>query len=168
MWNKDEKLMELLNTHYNLELAAANMYNTFSALANKLGYTYTSKFLSNMAKDKIEAHLSRIFNYFIDLDLELKINNFSLPKASDAKTVHEMVKEMLNYELYLRKHVAYIADQALALKDYETFEFIQWFVRDAIKDVGDLDDVLTYIDTPNSNMLTVEGHIRRKIKEENE
>ena len=158
MWNKDEKMIELLNTHYNLELAAANMYIHFSTVANKLGYTYTSEFLKGMADDKIEAHLSRLFNYFTDLDLEIKINQNSLPRT----------KEMLSFELYLRKHINYIADYALSIKDYESFEFIQWFVKDAIKDVGDMDDVLTYIDTPNSSMLTIENSIRRKMKEDKE
>lgn len=168
MWNKDEKMIELLNTQYNLELAAANMYIHFSTVANKLGYTYTSEFLKGMADDKIEAHLSRLFNYFTDLDLEIKINQNSLPRTSESKTVHEMVKEMLSFELYLRKHINYIADYALSIKDYESFEFIQWFVKDAIKDVGDMDDVLTYIDTPNSSMLTIENSIRRKMKEDKE
>lgn len=168
MWNKDPKIIELLNNHYNFELAAANMYVHFSTIANKLGYTYTSEFLKSMADDKINAHLSRIYKYFTDLDLEIKINQNSIPKSSESKTVHEMVKEMLGYELYLRKHVNYIAEYALSIKDYESFEFIQWFIRDAIKDVGDMDDVLTYIDTPNSSMLTIENSIRRKLKEEKE
>lgn len=167
MWNKDEKIVELLNTHYNLELAAANMYIHYSSVANKLGYTYTSEFLKGVADDKIEAHLSRIYDYFTDLDLEIKVNQNSIPRSYDSKTVHDIFKEMLNYELYLRKHIHHIADYALSIKDYETFEFIQWFIRDAIKDVGDIDDVLTYVDTPNSSMLTIETSIRRKTKEYN-
>lgn len=163
MWNKDKKMFELLNIHYNLELGAANAYKSFSTTAKKLGYDYLSDFANKMSDDKISAHLTRLFAYFRSLDEEIKINQYSLPKNTDFNDVKSIVQEMVNIESQIRKHVNYIADYALQIKDYETFECLQWFIKDAIKDLEDINDVLTYVEASNATHLAIENAIRVKI-----
>lgn len=165
MWNKDKKIFELLNIHYNLELGASNAYKSFATTAKKWGYDYLSDFMSKMADDKTKAHLPRIFEYFRMLDEEIKVNQYSIPKQSEASNVKQLINEMINVELQIRKHVNYIADYALQIKDYESFEFLQWFIKDAIKDVHDIADVKTYIEAENATHLTIETAIHRKTKE---
>ncbi|MDE5553425.1 MAG: hypothetical protein K2I67_02650 [Malacoplasma sp.] len=165
MWKKDKKIFELLNIHYNLELGASNAYKNFATTAKKWGYDYLSEFMSKMGNDKTEAHLPRIFEYFRLLDEEIKINQYSIPKQSEATNVKQLIEEMINIELQIRKHVNYIADYALQIKDYETFECLQWFIKDAIKDVHDISDVQTYVNAENATQLNIETAIHRKIKE---
>lgn len=165
MWNKEPKIMELINNHYNLELAAANMYTNFASRASKLGFKYTAQFFKKMASDKIEAHLTRIYDYLTSLEEEVKITQFSIPKENTKDSVKELVKEALEYEKYLRKHVHYVTEQILAAKDYESFEFIQWYIKDAIKDINDVNQVLSIFEAPSANCLSIENAVRKILKD---
>lgn len=168
MWNKDKKLFELLNIHYNLEQAACNAYMNYSSKANIEGYVYTAKFFRKLANDKINAHLPRLFDFFSSLSQELVINQYSLPKQIEFKSIHDLVKETLNNELHIRKHINYISEYALSIKDLETFNELQWFIKDAIKDVNDVSDILNYFDAANSNMLSIESMVRTWLKDNDE
>lgn len=168
MWNKDKKLFELLNIHYNLEQAAANMYTGLATRAAKEGYNNTALFFKKMASDKINAHLSRMYDYFDRVDEIITINQYSLPKHTVESDVKAMVNEALEMELQIRKHINYIAEYALSKKDFETFEFLQWFVKDGITDVKDVDDIKTFFELGTSP-LQIENAIFRKLNEsENE
>ncbi len=167
MWNKDKKMFELLNTHYNLEQAAANMYTGIATRAQKEGYDNTSKFFKKLSDDKIKAHLPRMYDYFNSVDELITINKYSVPKHLNDKDVKAMVKEALDNELQIRKHVTYIVEYALSIKDFETFEFLQWFVKDAIKDVKDIDDINTYFELGTSP-LQIERAIGNKLTNDEE
>ncbi|MEG2198517.1 MAG: ferritin-like domain-containing protein [Malacoplasma sp.] len=167
MFKKEIEIINILNDYYNLELQAANMYLNYSTVINKLGYVHVAKFVKNLADDKLEAHLSRIYDYFISISNEIIINEYAIPKkhAGDL-SAKELIKNMLNNELELRNIINNLADFLLTKKDYESFEFIQWFVKDSIKDINDVSDVLNYFESPNSNLLSIEAATRHKIDSE--
>ena len=166
IWNKNPQMVKMLNRHYNLELKAANLYVNFASIAKGLGYEYLSRFFYTMSKDKIENHLSRILDYFLKLDLELTISPESIPPVLEVKTIQELAKTALNAESSIRNYIGQIANYALEIKDHETYQQIGWFVNDAIEDLGDIDDINTYINTPNANLLSIETAVRRKKKKE--
>lgn len=167
MFKKDKEIINILNYYYNLELQAANMYTSYSTIYNKIGYAYVAKFVKKLANDKIEAHLSRVYNFFLSIECEITINEYSIPKKhlhiSDPK---KMIEDILNNELELRKNISNIADVMLTKKDYESFEFFQWFIKDAIKDINDVSDILSYFESANANLLSIEAAARHKIDSE--
>lgn len=167
MWNKDKKMFELLNIHYNLEQAAANMYTGIATRAQKEGYDNLSKFFAKLSHDKVSAHLTRIYDYFNSVDQIITINQYSIPKHTTDTDVKEMVKEALNNELQIRKHVTYLVEYALSIKDFESYEFLQWFVKDAIKDTKDVDDINTFFELGTSP-LQIERAISNKLNKDEE
>ena len=169
MWDKDEKMIELINTHYNLELCSHNMYIELASRLHLMGHLYASEFLKKLAKDKIGPHMDRIYGYFTSLDLQITVNQHSLPKeAIDSYDISEIFKAVLDNEILLRKHVKYLVNFALSVKDYESFEFLQWFVKDAIKDINDVKDIIGYIEAGGDNKLSIEAMIRKWLKDNND
>ncbi len=165
LWNKDEKIVKLLEEHYNLELKAANMYINIATLCKKKGYEYVASFFIDLSKDKHEAHLSRILEYFLSLDLELSINNQSIAETCKSEnTISELVEKSINMELQIRSKISEICDLCLTIKDYETFERMQWFVKDALKDLQDVDDISTYVNSPDATLLSIETAVSKKLK----
>lgn len=169
MFDKDKKMIELLNLHYNKELAASNLYVNFATLANKASHPNVAKFMKKLADDKIDAHLSRIYKYFWKLGIELKVDQFSVPtNAYATSSVEAMVKKMFDNEMDIRKNTLMIADYALAIKDYETFEFIQWFVKDAIKDISDVDSIVNLFKDNAKSSILIELAVKEILDEDDD
>lgn len=164
LWNKDEKIIKMLIKHYNLELKASNFYTHIGTIYKSMDFENVGKFYLELANDKVTSHLPRILDYFLNLDLEMPIGSESIPEAVTNKDVKHLTDLALKMELELRKHVGEICEYALNIKDYETFEMIQWFVKDAIKDLADINDIATFINAPNANLLTIENAAYRKNK----
>lgn len=169
MFKKDEKIINILNDYYNLELQAANTYLNYSTIAAKSGFVYVAKFIKKLSDDKIQAHLSRIYDYFININSEINITEFSIPKKIESNiTMKDLIQKMLENEFELRKIINDIADFLLAKKDFESFEFIQWFIKDSIKDINDVADILTYFESDNANLLSIESATRHKLDSDEE
>lgn len=166
IWNKDPKMVELFIKHYNLELRASNLYYNCATVVKKLGYDNLSKFFSTLAKDKQSAHMLRILDFFIRLDLEMLTLPISVPERIQNQTVQEVVNQALSMELTIRKHVSEMCEYAMQIRDFESFEALQWFVKDAIEDLSDVDDIATYVNSTNATLLSIENAVRRKNKSE--
>lgn len=166
IWNKDTKIMEMVAQHYNLELRASNLYYNCATLSKALGYDYVCEFFLNLGKDKQVSHMPRILDFFISLDTEMPTLEISVPERIKNPTMVEIIKEAMQMEMAIRKHVTEICEYALKINDFEVFQRMQWFVKDAIKDLHDLDDLATYINAPGATLLSIETAAHRKNKKE--
>lgn len=166
IWNKDPKMIELFVKHYNLELRASNLYFNCATIAKKLGYDNLSIFFVNLASDKQKSHMIRILDFFIKLDIEMPTLTISVPDRIQNQNVQEIVNQAMSMELTIRKHINEMCQYALEINDYESFQRLQWFVKDAIEDLSDVDDISTYVNSPNATLLSIETAVRRKNKNE--
>lgn len=162
IWNKDAKMMEMLVQHYNLELRASNLYYNCATVAKAMGYDYVSIFFVNLGKDKQTSHMLRILDFFIKLDTELPVLPMSVPERIQNASIQEVVKQAMQMEMAIRKHVTDVCDYAMKINDFEVFQRMQWFVKDAIKDLHDIDDLATYANAPGATLLSIETAINRK------
>lgn len=166
MFNKDKKMVDLINQHYSLEQFASNVYNYFSSIANKNGYTNIAKFMHTLANDKVKAHMPRVYKYILDLNEELKITqNIDFPSISSTNDIGELLRKMSLLEFEIRKNVQAIVEYALSVKDYETFDFIQWFINDCIKDINDLNRFVDLFDDPIKSRMLIESAAREILED---
>lgn len=152
---KDKKIINKLINLYNLELDAHNHYMCYASILDKIGVNNIAKFVKKLASDKTEAHITRIYDYLVFFREPLEIN-LSNVKTNILETVNKeksirnnvflILSEVLKNELKNREHVNELADFALNSKDYETFEFIQWFVKDYVKDIREIERLIELID----------------------
>lgn len=168
MWDKNPKIMELVNIHYNIELSSFSLYTELASRLKKIGYTYAAEFVTQLANDKANPHMTKIHNFLTNFDEEIVINEHSLPKKYETSNALDILNVVLKNELYLRKHTHYVTKTALSNYDFETFEFMQWFVKDAIKDINDVKDIIDILEHSNSNPNTAESMIRKWLKDHKE
>lgn len=166
IWKKHPQIIDMLNSHYNLELKASNLYFNMATVFKSLGYEQVCLFFVTLAKDKQKSHMARILDYFTNLDQQIYTTIDSIPEKIQSKNVVELINIALSMEIKIRENVKLICQECLKHSDFETFEFIQWFVKDAIKDLQDVDDIATYIKAPGASLLTIENAARRKNKSE--
>ena len=170
IWNKDRKMMELISKHYNLELMASNLYFNFATKSKKMGYDSISNFFIELARDKQEAHLLRILDFFVKLEEEMPILESSVPKShNNVNTIQELLGITMDVEISIRNLIWEICEYANQIKDYESLQRMQWFVKDTIKDINDVNDILTIVNVPNTSLLAIETAVyaRNKIKKGN-
>lgn len=157
IWNKEEKIMELVAKHYNIELKASNTYFHLATVAKNLGYDNVSSFFIKMGRDKQEAHMPRLIDYLMKLDHVLRIGTISVPEIINVNSIKDVMDLAVSTEAKVRESVKQVAEVAFLARDFETFEMLQWFVKDSIEDLEEVSDLATYVNAPNVNMINIES-----------
>ncbi len=167
IWNKDDRIMELVVKHYNVELKASNTYSHLATVAKSLGYDNVANYLVNMATDKLTAHLPRLSGYLMQVDYVLKINQLSIPESFGIlNNIQDVLNAAVKTEQKVRESVSQVTEISLAAKDFETFERMQWFVRDSIEDLEEISDLATYASAANVNMINIESIALSRMNKE--
>ena len=167
VWKKDERIMELVVKHYNVELKASNTYSHLATVAKKLGYDNVASFLLKMANDKLTAHLPRLIDYLMQVDHVLTVNQLSLGENYGlTNTIQGVLEAAVKVEEKVRESVAHVTEASLSSRDFETFERMQWFVRDSIEDLEEVSDLSTYANAANVNMINIESIAPARMNKE--
>lgn len=148
---KDKKIIDKLINLYNIELDSHNHYMYYASILDKIGVNNIADFVKKLANDKTQAHITRTYDFLIFFKESLEINLTKI-KTDISKTIDKeksirknvilILNEILKNELKNREYVNELAEFALNSKDYETFEFIQWFVKDYVKDIKELEKLI--------------------------
>ncbi|MGL5640089.1 MAG: ferritin-like domain-containing protein [Mycoplasmoidaceae bacterium] len=148
---KDKKIIDKLINLYNVELDAHNHYMYYASILDKIGVDNISKFVKNLANDKTQAHITRTYDFLVFFKETLEINLTKIKtdifeivnkEKSIRKNVIFILNEVLKNEIKNREIVHELAEFALNNKDYETFEFIQWFIKDYVKDISEIEKLI--------------------------
>lgn len=142
--NKSKEIIDLLNKHYIKNLELGIFYNILNVKAQKFNMPNLSKYIKQLSDDKLTIHKDKITDYLssigADLDPSL-IKNYSeeLKQINSAK---EIIEKIYYEENLIRQEVSEFASACIKDSDFESFEFIQWFIKDGLKDFGEIE----YID----------------------
>ncbi|AAP96510.1 ferritin [[Haemophilus] ducreyi] len=123
-----QNMVQRLNEQLNLELYSSNFYLQMSAWADKNGFAGAAKFLKAHATEEMQ-HMRRLFSYLNETGSSVEIAAIEAPIAEYAslKALFEMV---LEHEKYITTKINQLVDTAFEMKDYATFNFLQWYVAE--------------------------------------
>ena len=148
---------ELINELYFIELKTAVVCRMYAQNIRLQNYPNIASILDDLSKDKYDIHLTKISEYLekigsdiqlVDIDFKkLDLNDLSAKEA--ALLIYETI---IDNEEQTREKILEIADFALDCYDHESYEFIQWFVKDSLKDINELKSVYDYINECESLM----------------
>lgn len=162
---KSNKINDALNQHYRLNIELGVIYAHYAHVADdEFDMPYLGKFIQHLSEDKLGVHKEYISDYFkrngMKLKTELSVSIDLLPKDPKA-----LILDVYNHENKVRDHVKDIAKLSLAENDYETFYFLQWYIRDGLKDLTEVDDVVKLFDSSNDK-LQIEKAIKEMVEKE--
>ncbi len=161
---KEKNIVKLLNKLYSIELESYSLYMVFASNLDVIGLKNISSFLKDLAEDKIGPHNKRVFNYLNAFNEIIQIENNLIKKdlykidlkKNPKEIAINILEKTLTNELNTRKFIFEIADKSLSSKDFETFEFIQWFIKDYIKDIHEIDDLLFKLKDKDSSIFDID------------
>ena len=161
---KSQKVIDVLNTHYNLNLELGSIYAQYAHIADdQFSMPFLAKFIADLSNDKLGVHKNLISEYARKVEIPLH-TKFSVDVNVKPANPKELIKHILDTELKVRKHVANMAKVCLEENDFETFSFVKWFVDDGIKDFDDVRTIHDFFENATNN-LQVEYAIRKYLKQ---
>jgi ferritin len=121
-------LIALLNEQINAEYYSANMYLQMSAWCEVQGLKGAGFFLQKHAGEEVD-HMRKIFGYVNEQGSMALVGKIDAP-PTDYKSVADVFARALAHEKEVTARIHQLVDRALALKDYATFNFLQWYIEE--------------------------------------
>ncbi len=135
-----DRMEALLNTQMTKEAYQAQVYLSYGSWAEVNNFNGIATFLYGHMQEERE-HMFKILKYINDRGGSAKI------QAIDAAPVHpksvgECLQKIMEAEVQNSAEIDKIVNLALEEKDWATFNFGQWFVKEQIEEETLISDVL--------------------------
>ena len=115
-----------------LEAHAAQIYLSYGAWAADEGYDGIANFLFRHSNEE-RNHMTKILRYIIQRGAKPIIQAIPAPTA-DPKSVNDCFYKVLENEVNNTKAIYDCVNAAFDEKDWATWNFMQWFVKEQIEE----------------------------------
>jgi len=127
-----EEIETLLNEQIKVEAHSSAVYLAMSSWCNRQGFDGSAGYFLKQSGEERE-HMLKLFNYVNDLGgraLSPEITN--VPQEYDS--FRSVFEAALEQEIFVTKQFNRMADSCMKARDYITFQFIQWFLKEQIEE----------------------------------
>jgi len=123
---------QLLNQQVGMEGRSSAHYLAMASWCDTQGYKYASEFLYHHAEEEKE-HMLKLFHYINDAG-----GHAMYPEITDIQHIFKSFRQVFELALVRETEVTEsihrLVDHCLAIKDFSTFNFLQWFVKEQIEE----------------------------------
>jgi ferritin len=123
-----KSVYQLLNRQVTEEQIAAYKYLQMAAWAEHRGLDGAARFFRIHSQEE-EAHRDRLFDYLNDCGQKVILEEIPAPKH-DYDNLLEVLEAAYDHEKKVSQMIKEITEKSLAKQDFQTFNFIQWFVAE--------------------------------------
>jgi len=127
-----KKVEDICNRQVEREGYSSNLYLAMATWAENSGYAGIAEWLYAQAEEE-RLHMFRFIKYINERGGKVVVPAFKKP-PEDFKGVEEMFKEVLKHEEFVTASINEIVALTLAEKDFNTHNFVQWFVNEQVKE----------------------------------
>ena len=164
-----ENVTKVLNKQLLMEAQAAQIYLSYGIWADSEGYDGISDFLLRHA-DEERDHMTKVMQYMMLRGGKPKIEAIPAPPA-DPKSIYECFHKVLEHEVNNTNGVYDCVNAAFDEKDWATWNFMQWFVKEQIEeetfalDLIDKIEIAGGTDAPKSALYIINQELKSKPDE---
>ncbi len=123
---------KLLNTQMTREAYQAQVYLSYASWAEVNSFTGIATFLYGHMQEERE-HMFKFLKYINDRGGSTQVEVIDAPPAAP-KNIGDCLKKILQHEIDNSAEIDKIVNLALEEKDWATFNFGQWFVKEQIEE----------------------------------
>lgn len=119
---------KLLNEQVGKEAASSSYYLSMASWCEKTGYANAAEFLYRHS-DEERMHMLKLFHYINDAGghaLQPAITDLT----HEFNNLREVFEQVLDHEISVTQSINEIVDHCFTIKDFATFQFLQWFVTE--------------------------------------
>jgi|JFJP01.1.fsa_nt_gi ferritin len=123
-----EEVQTMLNKQIVMEAKSSAYYLAAASWCHKEGYTNSSNYMYRHA-DEERMHMLKLFHYLNDAG-----GHSISPEVTNVRTNYNSLREIyegaLEHEVAVSLSIADLADFCFKMKDFATFQFLQWFIME--------------------------------------
>ena len=127
-----EKITVALNAQMTKEALAAQIYLSYAAWADNIGFSGIANYLFRHAAEE-RNHMMKILEYILNRGAKANVNAIPAP-ASDPTSVNNCFEKVFEHEVDNTKSIYKVVKMALDEEDWATWNFLQWFVKEQIEE----------------------------------
>jgi ferritin len=127
-----DSIEKILNEQMTTEAFQAQVYLSYGSWAEVNSFPGIANFLYKHMHEERE-HMFKILKFINDRGGEAKVEAIKAPPANP-KNIEDCLKKILKHEIDNSKEIDKIVDMAHKEKDWATFSFAQWFVKEQIEE----------------------------------
>jgi ferritin len=161
----NEKMLTALNIQIEEEFYSANLYLAMASWCDKEGLTNCASFMYEHFEEE-KLHMLKFIQYINEVGGHGVVPALNKP-VSDFDSIQILFKDAFAHEKHITSCINNLAKQASELNDYQTFNFLQWFITeqieeetlfqkilDKIKIIGESPSSLYFIEQEIEKLLT--------------
>jgi ferritin len=118
----------LLNKQIEMEGKSSAAYLSMASWCETKGYDTSSQFLYKHSEEE-RMHMLKLFHYINAAGGHAIQPEISGIKHS-FKSLREVFNDVLSHEIEVTKSINHIVDHCFTIKDFATFNFLQWYVME--------------------------------------
>ncbi len=125
-------MQEILNRQLTKEANAAQIYLAYGAWADTQGYSGIANFLFRHSQEE-RNHMMKVLQYILERGGKPKITDIAVP-PKDPKNLQECFEKVFKHEVDNTTAIYEIVTLAQEEKDWSSWNFAQWFVKEQIEE----------------------------------
>lgn len=138
-----KKVEDICNRQIEREGYSSNLYLAMASWAENNGLNGVASWMYAQA-DEERIHMLKFIKYLNERGGSAVIPAFKKP-GTDYKNVEEMFKEVLKHEEFITGSINEIVALTLEEKDFNTNNFLQWFVTEQVEEEASVRTILDKI-----------------------
>ena len=127
-----EDIEKALNEQIKMEAEASAMYLAMSSWCDRNGYDFSAGYFKNQSDEERE-HMLRLFKYVSDMGGRA-ISPDVTGVQVEFESFRSVFEQALQQEIAVTQSFNRMADKCQKAKDYVTFTFLQWFLKEQIEE----------------------------------
>lgn len=135
-----KKVEDICNRQVEREGYSSNLYLAMATWAESIGYSGVAQWLYAQSEEE-RLHMMKFIKYINERGGNVVIPAFKKPSA-DFKGIQEMFTEVLKHEEYITASINEIVALTMAEKDFNTHNFVQWFVSEQVEEEANVMAIL--------------------------
>ena len=127
-----EEIETLLNEQIKVEAHSSAVYLAMSAWCDRQGFDSSAKYFQKQSGEERE-HMLKLFNFVSDMGgraISPEVTNI----PQEFESFRNVFEQALQQEIYVTQQFNRMADSCFKAKDFMTFQFIQWFLKEQIEE----------------------------------
>lgn len=146
-----KKVEDICNRQVEREGYSSNLYIAMASWAETNGFPGISAWLYVQAEEE-KLHMMKFIKYINERGGKAIIPAFKKPEA-EYKGVEELFAEVLKHEEFVTSSINEIVGLTLEEKDFNTHNFLQWFVMEQVEEEASVRTIIDKIHLVGKNNM---------------
>jgi ferritin len=147
----NKKIEVICNRQVEREGYSSNLYLAMASWAENAGLNGIAAWMY-IQSDEERTHMLKFVKYINERGGKAIMPAFAQPPA-EFKSVEEVFKEVLKHEEFVTESINEIVSLTLDLKDFNTNNFLQWFVNEQVEEEASAKQILDKIHLIGKNNM---------------